>query len=127
MPKSCHCDHRLTFRRLPLGAFGKQDQDYYDDEFNPAGSTLARPHFGLENGVHLSVFKTAPLICKKCGGTMRVVSFITEPSVIRQILDHLQNRNNKDPVVSKNTNELKTRVRRDVSDRRVYAWFANGS
>ena len=54
MPKSCHCDHRLTFRRLPLGAFGKQDQDYYDDEFNPAGSTLARPHFGLENGVHLS-------------------------------------------------------------------------
>ena len=54
MPKSCHCDHRLTFRRLPLGAFGKQDQDYYDDEFNPAGSTLARPHFGLENGVHLT-------------------------------------------------------------------------
>ena len=30
-------------------------------------------------------------------------------------------------VVSKNTNELKTRVRRDVSDRRVSAWFAKGS
>ncbi len=32
-----------------------------------------------------------------------------------------------DPVVSKNTNELKTRVSRGVSDRRVYAWFAKGS
>ena len=52
MPKSCRFDHRLTFRRLPLGAFGKQDQDY-DDVFNPAGSTLARPHLGLKNGVHL--------------------------------------------------------------------------
>ena len=30
-------------------------------------------------------------------------------------------------VVSKNTNELKTRARRDVSDRRVNAWFANRS
>ena len=34
---------------------------------------------------------------------MRVVSFITEPSVIRQILDHLQNHNNKDPVVCQNS------------------------
>ncbi len=32
-----------------------------------------------------------------------------------------------DVVVSKNTHELKTRARRDVSDRRVNAWFANGS
>ncbi len=30
-------------------------------------------------------------------------------------------------VVSKNTNELKTRVSRGVSDRRVYALFAKGS
>ena len=43
------------------------------------------------------VFKTDPLICKNCGGKMRIVSFITEPSVIRQILDHLQNRNSRDP------------------------------
>ena len=38
------------------------------------------------------VFKTDPLICKNCGGKMRVVSFITEPKVIRKILDHLQKR-----------------------------------
>jgi len=30
-------------------------------------------------------------------------------------------------VLSKNTNELKTRVSRGVSDRRVYAYFAKGS
>ena len=43
------------------------------------------------------VFKTDPLICKNCGGKMRIVSFITEPSVIRQILDHLRKRNTRDP------------------------------
>ena len=43
------------------------------------------------------VFKTDPLICKNCGGQMRIVSFITEPGVIRQILVHLESRNNKDP------------------------------
>jgi len=31
------------------------------------------------------------------------------------------------PFWSKNTNELKTRVSRGVSDRRVYAWSAKGS
>ena len=30
---------------------------------------------------------------------MRVVSFITEPNVIGQILNHLENRNNKDPPI----------------------------
>ena len=30
---------------------------------------------------------------------MRIVSFITEPSVIRQILDHLKNRNSRDPPI----------------------------
>ncbi len=45
------------------------------------------------------VFKTDPLICKNCGGKMRIVSFITDPGVVRQILDHLENRNNKDPPI----------------------------
>ena len=57
MPKGCQFDHRLSFRRLPLGAFGKQDQDYDHDVFNSAGYTLARPHFGLENGVHLNLLE----------------------------------------------------------------------
>ncbi len=36
-----------------LGAFAKQHDDYDHDVFNSAGSTLATPHFGPENGVHL--------------------------------------------------------------------------
>ena len=43
------------------------------------------------------VFKTDPLICKNCGGKMRIVSFITEPRVIGQILEHLQTRTSRDP------------------------------
>ena len=49
------------------------------------------------------VFKTDPLICKNCGGKMRVVSFMSEPSVICQILDHLENRNSRDPPLSSAT------------------------
>ena len=47
----------LTERSL-LGAFEKQNENYErgdHDVFNSAGSTLATPHFGPENGVHLSM------------------------------------------------------------------------
>ena len=68
----------------------------HDDELNASQrKTLRRRSANLIR----RVFKTDPLICKKCGGKMRVVSFITEPSVIRQILNHLENRNNKDPPI----------------------------
>jgi len=36
------------------------------------------------------VYEIDPLVCARCGGPMRVVSFITQPSVIRRILDHLR-------------------------------------
>ena len=42
--------------RSLLGAFGKQHDDYDHDVFNSAGSTLATPHFGPENGVHLNPY-----------------------------------------------------------------------
>jgi hypothetical protein len=38
------------------------------------------------------VYHVEPLVCKRCGGTMRVVAFITQPRVIRRILEHLRNR-----------------------------------
>ena len=47
--------------RSLLGAFGKQHDDYDHDVFNSAGSTLATPHFGPENGVHL----TQRLLCTR--------------------------------------------------------------
>ena len=69
----------------------------HDDELNATQRKTLRPRWA---NLIRRVFKTDPLICKKCGGKMRVVSFITEPSVIRQILDHLRNRNSRDPPLS---------------------------
>lgn len=42
------------------------------------------------------VFKTDPLLCD-CGGTFRVLAFITEPNVIAKIVDHLNRPNSRAP------------------------------
>jgi len=36
------------------------------------------------------IYEVDPLICPRCGGEMKIISFITDPSVIRHILDHLE-------------------------------------
>ena len=35
------------------------------------------------------VFQADPLVCKRCGGPLKVVAYITDTVAIRQILDHL--------------------------------------
>lgn len=48
------------------------------------------------------IFEVDPLTCKNCGQQMRVISFITDPPVIRKILDHLANEANdaaRDPPI----------------------------
>jgi len=35
------------------------------------------------------IFEVDPLICPRCGATMRIIAFITEPRVITKILRHL--------------------------------------
>jgi len=42
-----------------------------------------------------------PLLCPKCGSQMKAIAFITEPQVIRGILDHLKKkaRNKRAPPV----------------------------
>ena len=35
------------------------------------------------------VYEVDPLLCPRCGGTMRMIAVIEQPAVIRQILDHL--------------------------------------
>lgn len=35
------------------------------------------------------VYETHPLICPKCQGEMRIISFIDQPEVIKKILQHL--------------------------------------
>jgi len=41
------------------------------------------------------VYQVDPLVCPRCGGEMRVISFITKPKLIRTILDHLKKRDPK--------------------------------
>jgi hypothetical protein len=38
------------------------------------------------------VYEVDPLVCPRCGGEMRVIGFITQPSLIDRILDHLRRR-----------------------------------
>ena len=35
------------------------------------------------------IYEVDPLVCPKCQGAMRIISFIENPSVIRDILNHL--------------------------------------
>jgi len=36
------------------------------------------------------IFELDPLLCKKCGGEMRVISVITDPPVVQRILNHIE-------------------------------------
>ena len=38
------------------------------------------------------IYQVDPLVCPRCRGVMRVVSFITQPRLIRRILEHLAGR-----------------------------------
>ncbi len=38
------------------------------------------------------VYEVDPLVCPRCGAEMRVVGFITQPALIKRILDHLRKR-----------------------------------
>lgn len=38
------------------------------------------------------VYEVDPLVCPRCGAEMRVIGFITDPRVIRRILDHIRKR-----------------------------------
>jgi hypothetical protein len=38
------------------------------------------------------VYEADPLVCPRCGAEMRVVSFITDPRVVKRIVDHLRKR-----------------------------------
>jgi len=38
------------------------------------------------------VYEVDPLLCPKCGSDMRIIAFITDPSVMKKILDHIRDR-----------------------------------
>jgi hypothetical protein len=36
------------------------------------------------------VYEVDPLVCPKCGGTMKVIAFLTDYAVVDKIIDHLK-------------------------------------
>jgi len=36
------------------------------------------------------VYEVDPMICPQCGGTMKIISFLTEYAVVDRIIDHLK-------------------------------------
>jgi len=36
------------------------------------------------------VYEIDPMLCPKCGGTMKIIAFITEYAVVDRIIDHLK-------------------------------------
>jgi len=76
---------RFTFRRLPSVASGKQYYEDHDGVLNWAGSTLAVPHFGPVNGVHLrlqseSSYSATLLNCSRIGdGSLSYFTKLGEP------------------------------------------------
>lgn len=48
--------------------------------------SLARLHYHRDAGLIRKVWSADPLVCPKCSGPMRIISFIEDPSVIEKIL-----------------------------------------
>ena len=57
-----------------------------DEPTEPAHRPAARYVWAL---LLARIYEVLPLLCPKCGGEMRIIAFITEGAVIREILGHL--------------------------------------
>jgi hypothetical protein len=56
---------------------------------NPESDTSNRKKCPLSWAALIrAVFEVNPLVCPRCGGTMKIISFIQEEDVIRSILKH---------------------------------------
>jgi hypothetical protein len=72
---------------------GKRQKEGLDDAIpcilDPQGMVRQAHHARLPLILSLSKDETDPLVCPRCNGTMRIISSIEDPSVIRDILNHL--------------------------------------
>ena len=71
-----------------LGAHGSSESSQELVPTPPERAALRRRWANLIR----RVYETDPLVCPRCGSEMRVVSFITDPRVVRRIVDHLRKR-----------------------------------
>jgi hypothetical protein len=65
------------------GLQGRQPSPEEDDEFRKQRRA---------NWARLikKIYEVDPLVCSRCGGIMRIISFIEDPAVIKKILQHLK-------------------------------------
>jgi len=42
------------------------------------------------NGAGSKVYEVDPLLCPQCGGLMKIISFLTDYSVVDRIINHLK-------------------------------------
>jgi hypothetical protein len=76
------------YSNVSRGKRKKQDQDgLISSILEPDGSS--KEH--RKNWARLiqKIYEADPLRCPPCGGEMMIISFITDPQVIRQIPEHL--------------------------------------
>ncbi len=64
---------------------------HQDSAFSPAQRAASRRRWA---DLIRRVYCADPLICPKCGPNMRIISFITQTSVIRKIVEHLNRKPN---------------------------------
>ncbi|MBW6487419.1 MAG: transposase [Syntrophobacterales bacterium] len=70
---------------------GKRQKEGLDDAIPFIMETQGNKKAFRKNWARLiqKIYEVDPLVCPKCQGTMRIISFIEDPSVIRDILNHL--------------------------------------
>ena len=69
----------LSFRQQKSGFKKNQDRDRY--RFKQVILNI--------NGPRKQTYQVDPLLCPKCLGSMRIISFISDSEIIRKILKHL--------------------------------------
>lgn len=70
---------------------GKRQKEGLDDAIPCIMETQGNKKAFRKNWSSLiqKIYEVDPLVCPKCQGKMRIISFIEDPSVIRDILNHL--------------------------------------
>ena len=72
--------HRGKVRKASLGPFPLR---MVEQQLRPI------PSLGWA-GMIRKVYEVDPLVCPKCGGTMKVIAFLTDYVVVDRIIDHLK-------------------------------------
>lgn len=71
-----------------LGAHGSSETSQEPVPTPPQRAALRRRWANLIR----RVYEVEPLVCRRCGAEMRVIGFITDPRVVKRIVDHLRKR-----------------------------------